>query len=482
MTNVAAQKRQYSQYVHVIIMMALILFFKYVPPIGALTPLGMQTLGIFAGVVYGWSTVGMIFPRAAMILAFGFLGENTVLATLGAAFGDQLTLIVLFFFLVSTLVSEVGLSNYIAQWCVSRKFVVGKPWGIAVMFCIASAIIAATVNLYAAMFLMWNIFYSFCDQAGFKPGDKYPMLVLVAILYSCVVAGGIFPYMGLAIMVVAQLQSFLGLEINYFLYTVMQLFLVFISIGAYILIAKYIFRPDVSLILHQKDNLNSNEELKLTNHQKLVSGLILLLIVMLFLPELLPTSIAIIGFFKALGITGVALAVLILYYVFMLGHEDVVPITKLAQGLSWDMIFMFATIAPLSKAINNPDAGILTFINESMSSLLAGMSPFVFIVVLFFVSSCITQFANNAVVMSVIGPIMYTLGDAIQVNPYVLTVLAVPFLSVAFMTPAASVPAAMAFSNKEWIGTKNAYKMGAVIFMVNMLMLVVGIPVAELLF
>ncbi len=42
--------------------------------------------------------------------------------------------------------------------------------------------------------------------------------------------------------------------------------------------------------------------------------------------------------------------------------------------------------------------------------------------------------------------------------------------------------AAMAFSNKEWIGTKNAYKMGAVIFMVNMLMLVVGIPVAELLF
>ena len=338
MTNVATQKRQYSQYVHVIIMMALILFFKYVPPIGALTPLGMQTLGIFAGVVYGWSTVGMIFPSMIGILAFGFLDENTVLATLGAAFGDQLTLIVLFFFLVSTLVSEVGLSNYIAQWCVSRKFVVGKPWGIAVMFCIAGAIIAATVNLYAAMFLMWSIFYSFCDQAGFKPGDKYPMLVLVAILYSCAVAGGIFPYMGLAIMVVAQLQSFLGLEINYFLYTIMQLFLVFVSIGAYILIAKYIFRPDVSLILHQKDNLNSNEELKLTNHQKLVAGLILLLIVMLFLPELLPTSIAIIGFFKALGITGVALAVLILYYVFMLGHEDVVPITKLAQGLSWDMI------------------------------------------------------------------------------------------------------------------------------------------------
>ena len=40
----------------------------------------------------------------------------------------------------------------------------------------------------------------------------------------------------------------------------------------------------------------------------------------------------------------------------------------------------------------------------------------------------------------------------------------------------------MAFSNKEWISTKNAYKMGVVIFMVNILMLIVGIPVAELLF
>ena len=88
-------------------------------------------------------------------------------------------------------------SEYIAKWCISRKFVEGRPWAIAIMFCVAGAIISATVNVYASMILMWNVFYSFCDQVGFKKGDKYPMLVLMAILFCCTAAAGIFPYMGL---------------------------------------------------------------------------------------------------------------------------------------------------------------------------------------------------------------------------------------------------------------------------------------------
>ena len=126
--------------------------------------------------------------------------------------------------------------------------------------------------------------------------------------------------------------------------------------------------------------------------------------------------------------------------------------------------------------------GILGFITESMSSLLSGMSPFLFIVAFFIVSSIITQFANNVVVMSVVGPIMFTLGAMVGANPYVLTAIASSFLTVAFMTPAGSVPAALAFSQKDWVGVKNAYMMGAVIFVINVLMMIIGIPVGEFMF
>lgn len=128
MAEILQKKRSYVKYVHVVIMFALILFVRYIPPVGAITPLGMQALGIFAGIVYGWSTLGMIFPSLIGILAFGFLGENTVVATLSTAFGDKLTVIMLTFLLVASLVDQVGLSEYIAKWCISRKFVEGRPW------------------------------------------------------------------------------------------------------------------------------------------------------------------------------------------------------------------------------------------------------------------------------------------------------------------------------------------------------------------
>lgn len=482
MTEVVQEKRNYTQYIHVVIMLSFILFGRYIPPIGAITPLGMQALGIFAGIVYGWSTLGMIFPSLIGILAFGFLGENTVVATLSASFGDKLTVIMLTFLLVAALVDQVGLSEYIAKWCIGRKFAQGKPWVIAIMFCVAGAIISATVNVFASMILMWNVFYSFCEQVGFKKGDKYPTLVLMAILYCCTMAGGIFPYMGLSLLVVGQLQSFLGLTINYLFFTLFQILLVVFCSAIYFLVLKYIFKPDVSLLLDNRKTKIDQELAPLTGHQKLVGGLIILLMLMLFLPGLLPDTIPVIGFFKALNVAGVAVVVLSLYYILMLGHKEVITIDKLAKGLSWEMIFMFATVAPLSAAINNPDCGILTFVSESMTGILGGMSPYLFMIVLFVISSVITQFANNAVIMMVIGPIMFSAGAVIDANPLVMTVIASFVLNVAFMTPAASGPAAMAFSNQEWIGTKNAYLHGAIIFCINILALVVGIPIAEMIF
>lgn len=482
MAGSVAKERDYKKFIHLIIMAALILFVGKIPPIGALTPLGMQTLGIFAGIVYGWSTLGMILPSMVGVLAVGFLNGNTVVASLGAAFGDRVTIILFWLFLTASLVEQVGLANYIAQWCVTRKFLAGRPWGIAIMFFLASAIIAATLNTFAAMILMCGIFYSFCERVGFKHGDKYPLLVLMGILYTCCVAGTILPFVGLAVMVVSQLQNFLGLDLNYAAYSATQLVMVVFSLSIYLLVAKYIFRPDTSLIMQRQEQLFKDGVDPLTGQQKLVGCLIILMIVLLFLPELLPTTIPAIAILKNLDIAGVVMLVLVLYYVIMLGHKDVVPFPKLAKDLSWDTLFLMATIAPVSKAISNPDAGILTFIAESMSSLLSGMSPFLFIVAFFIVSSIITQFANNIVVMSVVGPIMFTLGAMVGANPYVLTAIAAPFLSVAFATPAASVPAALAFSQTDWVGVKNAYMMGLVIFVINVLMMIIGFPVGEFMF
>lgn len=49
-------------YVNSAICLALMLGFGYLPPLAPITPLGMQILGIFLGMVYGWIFVGIPWP------------------------------------------------------------------------------------------------------------------------------------------------------------------------------------------------------------------------------------------------------------------------------------------------------------------------------------------------------------------------------------------------------------------------------------
>lgn len=48
-------------YVHCAIVFVFAFFFRFVPPIGQITPYGMGILGTFIAAIYGWSTIGMAF-------------------------------------------------------------------------------------------------------------------------------------------------------------------------------------------------------------------------------------------------------------------------------------------------------------------------------------------------------------------------------------------------------------------------------------
>ena len=77
---------------------------------------------------------------------------------------------------------------------------------------------------------------------------------------------------------------------------------------------------------------------------------------------------------------------------------------------------------------------------------------------------------------------MFAFATQLGANPLVLSTLVAFNLNIAFCTPAASGPAAMVFSNKKWIPTKDAYLHGFAIFVINMLVTVIGLPLCEIFF
>ena len=55
--------------VHYIITAVIAFGFGLLPPFGAMTEYGMGLLGTFIGAVYGWSTIGMIWPSFIALTA-----------------------------------------------------------------------------------------------------------------------------------------------------------------------------------------------------------------------------------------------------------------------------------------------------------------------------------------------------------------------------------------------------------------------------
>ena len=49
-----------NKIIHTIVILALFFLFRYIPPFGSVTEVGMAVLGIFLGCIYAW-TVGEVF-------------------------------------------------------------------------------------------------------------------------------------------------------------------------------------------------------------------------------------------------------------------------------------------------------------------------------------------------------------------------------------------------------------------------------------
>lgn len=471
-------KKSFMPYVHTAIMLLFIFGFPCLSPIGAITPLGMKTLGTFIAVIYGWSTLGMIWPSLLGLASLSILTGNGAIATFKAGFGDRVTVAIFLLMIFGELINKVGLSKYIADWCVSRKFVKGKPYAILAMFCLAGGIISAFVNCFAGIILIWGIFYNFCKEVGLEIGDKFAAVSLIAINYICCMAGDIFPFLGLSILATGLQESILGMPMPYVQFSLAQLIMVLLASVIYFAFAKFIVRPDVTLV---KAYEPKSEMQAMTGQQKFVFVLLVGLMVALFLPGLLPSELVITQMMKALDISGMIAIVLSIYYVANLNNKNAVNFAELAKDMNWSIVLMFATVAPLAAAVQNTDSGILGYVTTILNGFLSDMNPYVFVIVIIFLGSIITQFCNNVAIVMMITPIMYSFAIQLGANPYILTTLIAFNLNIAYCTPAASGTAAMIFAN-EWVNTKTAYAHGVTIFVINMAVTVIGMFLCMVLF
>ncbi len=457
MAEEAAKKQvKLSYWVHTAIVLILMFGFPQLPLIESLTPYGMKIVGIFLGCLYGWTMVSVIWPSLLGLLALGFTDLGTMPQVFQMAYGGDTYLFVFFMLSFAALISQAGVTDFIAKWVISRKMAKGRPWVVAWLIYTAAFIVGALVSVMPSIVICWTLTYQLCREYGYSNKDLYPKLMVIGVVNAALMGHCLFPFKAMAVMMTNVLNTQLGITVDFALFTVFEFILGYGGILIYIAICKFVYKPDVTRVVESTYVYENTE--KLNTYQIQVLALLGIMVFAMFLPGFLPAC-GLKTFLTTLGNTGIVAALLMLCALVMRKDgKSFANIPELIKaGVPWPTMILLATAMTIASAIGG-ETGIKELFQQFLSPILAGHGTALFFVLVIVLGVILTNIINNVVVGLILVPIICTFSTTLGFPPEILTVAICLLLNVTFLLPSGSPIAAFLHGNAEWVSSLEIQK------------------------
>lgn len=461
-------------YVHSIITLIIMFGFGQLPAVEPLTPLGMNLIGIFLGVLYGWVFVDIVWPSLAGLLALMLIGGYKPKALLNGSFGDPIVVMMFFIFVFCATINHYGLSRFISLWFITRKFVSGKPWVFTFVFLASIFVLGGLTSASPAAIIGWSILYAICDLCGYKKGDGYPTMMVFGIVFAAQVGMSMIPFKQVPLTVMGAFETMSGMQIEYAKYMLISIACCIACSLIFILIGKFVFKPDMSkLMALDTSKLDTAGDLNLNKTQKIVLGFLFALVAMLLIPSFLPKTFFLTQFLSAIGNTGICILLVAVMCCIKVDGKPLLQFKKMVDsGVTWGIILLLAFVQPMSAAMTAEESGITAALMAVMDPIFGGRSPIFFMIVLGLIATLVTNFMNNGAIGVALMPIVYSYCTAAGISPQLSVIMVVMCVHLAFLTPAASSSAALLHGN-EWCDTKAIWKTAPVVIMASWLVIAV---------
>lgn len=484
-TTTQVQTRPISSYIHIAMTLLLMFGFGLLPAPEPMTALGMKVIGIFLGLLYGWTTCGLIWPSLLGMMALALTGAMSIAEILMGGFGNETTLLILFLLIFAAAVEEAGVSRSIAMWFVTRPAFFGKPWLFTFFFLLAAFILSAATSTMAAIVIFWGILYMIAKTLGYKSGDAYPALMILGIVYSCTLGLCVLPFKSVPLGLLGIYQQMSGEAIAFASYIAFTLPVCLLSLIVFTLLGKFVFRPDVALLKNlSAETFGEEAKIHVDRRQKAVLGFLVGLIVILLIPSLLPKTLWLAKILNTIGATGTVITIAAIMTIVRVDGQSLLPFGKMAaKGIQWEVVILTAMVMPLAGVLTADATGIKPFLLKILAPVFGGHGVVVFSLIVILLSIIVTNLCNNGVTGVMFITITYGFAAQMAMSTATVAMLIIFCVHLALLTPAASPMAAMLHGNKEWIATGTIYKYGIIAVLVTgVLLMVVGLPLAGLLF
>ena len=487
MKETEAKTENVKYYLQIAITVCIMFGFRFIPAPAPITPYGMAIIGIFLGMVYGWTITknGLIWVALLGCLATGVTDYGTCAKVLANIFANEtMGLLFLGMFLLGPIM-QCDVGEWLMVKLMSSHFVKGKPWMFNILVCVGSGLVAKISSSIVVVLLLLGIFNQVFAQAGYKKGDRYPTLLTIGLFLSVLLSTAMFPFNGWGLYVTSAVQKAAQIStIDYGAYLIVSVVVYFVLMLGYVGMM-FLVRCDVRAI--RELDISALEEKHrhgLNKTQKVILGIVCFWVAGSIVISLAGGIEGVIGLIcSRIGVYGISLITIAAFMIVRVDGKNIVTPKSIAPMVQWDTIFVMAAGMFAAGLLTNGETGVVEAINLILQPVLFGKSELVFLLLFAIVCLILSNVFNNMMVMFILASVlgsMYQGGSLTGI--YTATVLLSLSTILAFYTPAASGFGAMLHS-AEFVTSSSVYKWGAVTMIyILLIFVVVAIPLSNLVF
>lgn len=486
--STTSTKTDVKYYIHVLIMLFFFFGFGHLSPIGTITEVGMQILGVFLGMIWGWMFIDMLWPSLLGLFALGLTDyAKNVTSILATSVSNKNVILVFFFLVLSQYLEHSGLSKTIAFKLLTLKAIEGKPWLICFMIFLITYLLGVFISIYAVIFLVWAIIYDMCQLAGYNKEEALPAFLLVGVAQISALGSTIMPYQTFSAVVLNALNSATGIAVPSISFIFFNLIVSFLALLAYFFACKFIIKIDVSRFkgLNREKILNGNQ-INYDTEQKIATVVVCLFLFLILVPSFLGDGNILYKFYKKIGDQGILVMLMCTVCALKIRGKHLAKMDSMInKGINWSLLFLLMATFTIGDAVNSDEAGIITQISTILTPIFSQMSAITFIILAFILLCIITQVAHNLVLAVVFVPLLSNLAISSGLGESVAIIVSLGLgivLKQALMTPAASNRGAMIYGN-DWVGRHYAFVFGTIACISAVsIVIIAGIPIGFLIF
>lgn len=412
-TGTLQKKRSSRYWIKLAIGLFLLFGFGYVcPSWGGITLPGLQSIGIFFGLVFliSCSDFGLILPALLGFIALVVTEAYDPKTLIAATFGSTTIIQIIFAYVLCQVLIDTGAGTVIANWLLSRKVLRGRPYLFCFVFFFVSFLMGAFGHIGGIIF-SFTLLDSIVIALGYDEEGNFNQWLSLGSFVSACMGMGLIPFQGLPLVIFGTIMTAMqqsGITLNYAVYMLSVIMFSLLFILLFTTVMKSL-KVEVSRLksfdITQTDGFDASR-LKMTKPQALACFCFLFGIFYSVITTFLSADSPLMKFFGTFDQCTWFILALALFFIVRPNGKPLLNEEKtFRSSISWSIILVICIFSVLGGMMASPDYGVRTWLNQILSPIFTGMPFPLFMFLICLVAGICTNFLSNAVVGVLVGTI-----------------------------------------------------------------------------